>query len=170
MVKKLLLIFLLIIGLATVWLFWPRPTPPPLTSQIDSILIEKSSRRLTVFRDGEALRSYKIALGFAPDGDKQHEGDGKTPEGHFAIDRRNPNSAFHLSLGIDYPKAAHRARAANAGVSPGGDIFIHGQPNRLKVPIAIPYDWTAGCVALSNSEIEDLWQVTPIGTPVEIRP
>lgn len=149
----------------------PAPLPPePLTGQIDHILIEKSERRLTVFRDGEALRTYTVALGFEPTGDKFQEGDGKTPEGLFTIDRRNPQSAYHLSLGIDYPQAGDRALAAAAGVSPGGDIFIHGQPNGRAGSPTIPWDWTAGCVAISDSEIEELWRITPIGTTVEIRP
>lgn len=158
---------------AIYWQFYlaPAPLPPePLTGQIDHILIEKSERRLTVFRDGAALRTYTIALGFEPIGDKFQEGDGKTPEGLFTIDRRNPQSAYHLSLGIDYPQAEDRALAVAAGVSPGVDIFIHGQPNARAGNPTIPWDWTAGCVAISDTEIEELWRITPIGTTVEIRP
>ena len=169
---RFLLIFAILLG---VWLLLQRPaTPPPplgpLTEQIDHILVEKSARRMTVFREGEALRSYDIALGFAPEGDKQVEGDGKTPEGHFTITRRNPQSAYHLSLGIDYPKPEDIARARAAGQSPGGDIFIHGQPNAIPDTITVPGDWTAGCIAVSNAEIRELWSITPNGTSVEIRP
>ncbi|WP_120502096.1 murein L,D-transpeptidase family protein [Roseovarius sp. EL26] len=151
------------------------PRPPasplvPLTGQIDRIEVDKSDRLLTVFRDDVALRSYDIALGFTPDGDKFREGDGKTPEGTFTINRRNPESAFHLSLGIDYPQAEDRALAQAAGVSPGGDIFIHGQPNKLKDLIKRPGDWTAGCIAVTNAQIEEIWRVTPNGTTVVIRP
>ena len=148
----------------------PAPPLAPLTQQIDRIEIDKSDRRLTVFRGGEAMRSYDVALGFAPDGDKTQQGDGRTPEGTFRIDRRNPNSKFHLSLGIDYPKPEDIAQARAAGVSPGGDIFIHGQPNGVVVPIALPGDWTAGCIAVSDIEIEELWRITPTGTEVVIRP
>ncbi len=169
-VKKLVIILLLIAVAFAAWLLWPRPAPPPLIGRIDHILIEKSARRLTVFHKGKALRSYDIALGFTPVGDKKQEGDGKTPEGRFTIDRRNPNSAFHLSLGIDYPRPEHRAAAAQSGIDPGGDIFIHGQPNKLKSLLTIPYDWTAGCIALSNAEMEELWRTVPIGTSVEITP
>jgi len=152
-----------------------RPTPSasplaPLTEQIDHILIEKSARQLTVFRHGKALRTYEIALGFAPDGDKVQQGDGKTPEGTFTINRRNPQSSYHLSLGIDYPQAQHRARAITAGVDPGGDIFIHGQPNGMGNLATLAYDWTAGCIAISDTEIEELWRVVQTGTRVEIRP
>jgi murein L,D-transpeptidase YafK len=110
------------------------------------------------------------AGGFNPLGGKSIEGDGKTPEGVFKIDRRNPNSKFHLSLGIDYPRPEDRAQAETLGQSPGGDIFIHGQPNRLAGLGTLPYDWTAGCISVSDGEIEEIWRVTPIGTVVEILP
>lgn len=164
-----------LIGLAALFVYErtrpPAPPPPlaPLEGRIDRILIEKSARRLTVFRDGAALRSYRIALGSAPAGAKTQQGDGKTPEGRFTIDRRNPNSAYHLSLGISYPRPQDIARARAAGVSPGGDIFIHGQPNGFGA-VTLPHDWTAGCIAVSNAAIEELWRVTPTGTPVEIVP
>lgn len=150
----------------------PYTAPPlaPLTEQIDHILIEKSARHLILFRDGKAVRTYDIALGFAPAGDKVQQGDGKTPEGMFTINRRNPKSSYHLSLGIDYPKADDRNRAAANGIDPGGDIFIHGQPNGLGKLATISYDWTAGCIAVSDMEIEELWRVTGNGTTVEIRP
>lgn len=116
------------------------------------------------------LRAYPVALGFSPEGDKAREGDGRTPEGRFTIDRRNAASAYTLSLGIDYPRPEDRARARKAGYSPGGDIMIHGQPNAVPDGSMLPGDWTAGCIALSNAEIREIWQVVPIGTPVEIRP
>lgn len=153
--------------------FGTPPAPPPVApieGQIDRILIEKSARRLTVFRHGEALKSYKVALGFEPTGAKDRQGDGRTPEGAFRIDRRNAQSAYHLSLGLDYPQDDDVARAAAGGYSPGGDIFIHGQPNGIGGLMTIPYDWTAGCIALADDEIEELWRVTPMGTLVEIRP
>lgn len=156
---------------------WERYAPPapapelaPLAGRIDRILIEKEARRLTVYRDGEALRSYRVALGFAPAGDKERQGDGRTPEGIFRIDRRNPQSAYHLSLGLDYPQPEDVARARAGGYSPGGDIFIHGQPNGFGRLTTLPYDWTAGCIAVSDDEIEELWRITPVGTEVEIRP
>ncbi len=150
----------------------PEPAPatlPPLSGPIDRILIEKSARRLTVYRDGRALRTYAIVLGFAPEGDKERQGDGKTPEGQFRIDRRNANSRFHLSLGIDYPQREDVIRARAGGYAPGGDIFIHGQPNAFYGKATLRHDWTAGCIAVANAEIEELWRITPIGTPVEIR-
>ena len=146
------------------------PPPEPLAGRIDRILIEKADRRLTVFRDGAPLKSYRVALGFAPEGDKARQGDGRTPEGLFRIDRRNAQSAFNLSLGIDYPQPDDIARARAGGYSPGGDIFIHGQPNGYDAVPTLRYDWTEGCIALADAEIEELWRVTPLGTEVEIRP
>ena len=110
-----------------------------------------------------------IALGFAPEGDKQVEGDGKTPVGVFKVDRRNPQSAYHLSLGLDYPQPDDVTRAQQQGIDPGGDIFIHGQPNGV-VGLTLPGDWTAGCIAISNTEMAQLWRLTANGTTVEIRP
>jgi murein L,D-transpeptidase YafK len=138
--------------------------------RIDRILIEKSARRLTGFHDGVAILRYDMALGFTPAGDKQIEGDGKTPEGVFHINRRNPESAFHLSLGINYPQPDDISRAKLDGIDPGGDIFIHGQPNGTGALITLPGDWTAGCIALSDAQIRELWRVTKIGTQVEIVP
>lgn len=148
----------------------PAPPPPPLVGEVDRIVIEKSARRMRLMQDGKTVRSYKIALGFTPEGDKLRQGDGKTPEGEFTIDRRNAESAFHLSIGLDYPQPEDRARAAKAGYSPGGDIFIHGQPNALPKELKIKGDWTAGCIAVSNAEIEEIWAVTTIGTKVEVLP
>lgn len=143
--------------------------PLQVSGNIDRILVEKSARKMTVFQDGVALKTYDIALGFAPTGDKIRQGDGKTPEGLFKIDRRNPASSYHLSLGLDYPRAQDRARARAGGYDPGGDIFIHGQPNAFGEKYMARGDWTAGCIALSNREMRELWDVVPIGTIVEIR-
>jgi len=141
----------------------------PEATQIDHILIEKSARRLTASLNGAVVMEADVALGFAPEGDKHQEGDGKTPVGIFRIDRRNPQSAFHLSLGINYPQPDDIERARSSGIDPGGDIFIHGQPNGI-TGFTLPGDWTAGCIALSNSEMARLWSLTPNGTVVEIRP
>ncbi len=175
--KRLLRLLALVVLTGAAWMAWqafaPRPAPPPQSAavdRIDRILIEKSARRLTASRDGETVLEFPIALGFTPEGDKQQEGDGKTPEGVFRIDRRNPDSAYHLSLGIDYPQSEDRARAQAAGVSPGGDIFIHGQPNAVGNLVTLPGDWTAGCIAVSNEQMETLWRLAGIGTEVEIRP
>lgn len=146
------------------------PPPPPLRGTIDRVVIDKAARRLTLFRDGAAIRVYAIRLGFAPDGDKERQGDGRTPEGVFRIDRKNGVSRFYLSLGLDYPQAEDIARAAAAGYGAGGDIFIHGQPRGVYGRQRIDYDWTRGCIAVSNAIMDELWRVTEVGTVVEVRP
>ncbi len=166
---------LLLTGLALYRAPMPVPQPPvpdlpPLTALIDRILVDKSDRTLTVFRAGRALRTYPVALGFQPVGDKVREGDGKTPEGTFRINRRNAASRFHLSLGIDYPQPGDVARAVAGGYSPGGEIFIHGQPNGMPADRTIATDWTAGCIAVSDRQIEEIWRIAREGTVVEIRP
>lgn len=134
------------------------------------ILVDKSDRTLTLFDDGAVLKTYTgIQFGDEPTGHKRFEGDERTPEGRYTIDTRNPNSAYHLSLRISYPNAQDRAFAASQGRSPGGNIFLHGQPNAMRVG-RVPGDWTDGCIALSNEEIEELWGAIPDGTPIEIRP
>jgi murein L,D-transpeptidase YafK len=148
----------------------PDPPPPPLTGQVERIVIEKAARRMQLIQDGKPIRTYQIALGFAPEGDKVRQGDGKTPEGLFTTNRRNDESAFHLSIGLDYPHPEDIQLASQNGYSPGGDIFIHGQPNALPEGLKLKGDWTAGCIALTNAEMREVWAVTPIGTTVEIRP
>jgi murein L,D-transpeptidase YafK len=140
--------------------------------KIDRLVIEKSQRVLILEHDGSPVRSYSIALGGAPRGHKQREGDQRTPEGQYTIDARNEDSAFHRSLRISYPNEADRRRAEREGVDPGGQIMIHGigeadaQMRKLH-----PYiDWTAGCVAVTDSEIEEIWSLVELGTPIVIRP
>jgi len=147
-----------------------NPGPGPV-SIADSIVIEKKAHRLTLYHMGRALRSYRVALGANPGLDKVMRGDRRTPEGLFSIEARNPNSQFHLSLRISYPSARHRDVAAKLGVDPGGDIMIHGLPNgRRKVgKFHLTKDWTNGCVALTDEEMEEIWSAVPVGTPVEIK-
>ena len=159
--------------LASLWqTVAPQPLPPLGTEPVDLILVDKSDRTLSLVRDGETVRTYAVGLGFEPEGDKARQGDGRTPEGIFHIGRRNDASRFHLSLGLDYPRPEDVARASAGGYSPGGDIFIHGQPNGLDLgPRArVAGDWTDGCVAVTNANIEEVWAVAPLGTTVEIRP
>jgi murein L,D-transpeptidase YafK len=138
----------------------------------DRIVIAKSTRTLTLLRAGQVLKTYKVALGGQPVGAKDRQGDNKTPEGLYTIDSRNQHSQFHLSLHISYPSAADRERARRLGVNPGGDIFIHGgTPAWTGPPAARRYmDWTLGCIAVTNAEIEEIWAMVPVGTKVEIRP
>lgn len=144
----------------------------PVGTTIDRIVVEKSLRRLSVFRDGKQIKIYRIALGRNPVGAKQEEGDMKTPEGIYKIDGRNPQSSFHLALHVSYPSAEDDKRAGARGVSAGHDIMIHGiQNGRGWIGAFHRFnDWTAGCIAVTDEEIEELWRVTPDGTTIEIRP
>lgn len=135
--------------------------------EVTSIVINKGARRMYLLHQEDILKEYKVDLGFAPDGDKKVRGDGKTPEGTYLIDRRNPNSDFFLSLGISYPNSKDRAEAKALGKEPGGDIFIHGQPNRSR---AKGRDWTAGCISVKNKEMSEIYSMVRVGTLITIRP
>lgn len=143
---------------------------PPAAA--DSIVVYKRERTLVLFNRGVPVRSYFVALGSKPVGDKVRIGDQKTPEGVFYVNAHNPASKFHLALRISYPDDAHRARAAALGVDPGGDIMIHGLPKEYSEAGKnhLQNDWTNGCVALSNQEIEEIWRAVPDGAPVQIKP
>lgn len=149
-----------------------KKLPAPAAVQADKVLVKKAERKLYLQKDGQNLKEYRIALGFAPVGDKLREGDGKTPEGIYCISGRNPNSRFYLSLRVSYPSAEDRREAAEKGFSPGGDIMIHGLPN--KAPFLgsahLLRDWTAGCIAVTNEEIEEIWSMVADGTTIEILP
>ncbi len=141
--------------------------------QADAVLVEKGARKLHLLRDGRPFRTFDIALGVAPVGDKEREGDARTPEGRYFLDLRNPNSDFFLSIRISYPDAEDRREARAKGVDPGGQIMIHGQPNEPTYSAAFyaSEDWTNGCIAVSNSDMIDIWLMTPdAGVPIEIRP
>jgi murein L,D-transpeptidase YafK len=132
----------------------------------DQVVVNKSRRELLLLRGNVILRQYRIALGRDPIGHKQCEGDGRTPEGRYTIDRRNPKSKYHLSLHISYPNADDVARAQAAAVEPGGDIMIHG----LKDGELRDGDWTQGCIAVTNEEMEEIWGLVPDGTVIVIEP
>ena len=138
----------------------------------DEVIIDKSDRELHLLKDGEIFRTFKIALGIQPEGDKKMEGDFRTPEGRYFLDLRNPNSEYFLSIRVSYPDATDRREAEQEGLDPGGQIMIHGQPN---VPTRSEtyyrtQDWTNGCIAVSNSDMIDIWLMTGDYTPIEIRP
>ena len=138
----------------------------------DRIVVVKSKHTMTLMAGGHALKVYKVALGRGPSGAKEYEGDNKTPEGEYVIDQKNAKSRFHLALHISYPNAVDKKRARDAGREPGGAIMIHGLESGLGWlgPIQHDMDWTEGCIAVSNSEIDEIWRLVPIGTPIEIRP
>jgi murein L,D-transpeptidase YafK len=139
---------------------------------VDKVLVVKSDRKLHLLSGGKIIRTFKIALGIQPEGDKKKEGDFRTPEGQYRLDMRNPNSDFFLSIHISYPSTDDRREASRSGVDPGGAIMIHGQPNAPKYSETYyrTQDWTNGCIAVSNSDMIDIWLMTDENTPVEIRP
>jgi murein L,D-transpeptidase YafK len=146
-----------------------RIMPQTAVTQVDYLIVDKSERLMVAYAGGQPVKAWRgLQFGDAPQGHKQFEGDERTPEGRYVIEGRNPGSAYHLSLKISYPNAADRAFAAQYGRSPGGQIFLHGQPNALPAG-RVPGDWTDGCIAFSNAEIEELWQIVPDGTVIEIR-
>lgn len=140
---------------------------PYFGPEVTRVVVDKGARKMYLLHHGEVLESYNVGLGFAPTGHKAKQGDGRTPEGEYIIDRRNPNSAFYLSIGINYPNAEDIARARAAGVDPGGDIFIHGRPWKNRKG---GRDWTAGCIAVTNSEMRQIYAMVKNGTPITIRP
>jgi murein L,D-transpeptidase YafK len=133
--------------------------------EVTFVVVNKGDRRMFLFHEDAVLRGYDIQLGFAPEGHKQFEGDGKTPEGLYRIDRRNPNSEFHLSLGISYPNTVDYAAAKAVGKSPGGDIFIHGQKSPFRT---LKGDWTWGCIAVTNPEMEEIYAMVKNDTLIKI--
>lgn len=158
-------------GLAMLVLAGPAQSSVPEAALpiVDHVVVDKTARTLTLHAQGQPVRTITgIQLGDAPVGHKRFQGDERTPEGRYVIDWANPNSSYHLSLRISYPNAADRAYAASLGRNPGGMIMIHGQPNgtagRLRG------DWTDGCIALSNEEMEYVWQTVPSGTVIDILP
>ena len=148
------------------------PVKAKAKQEADKILIVKSARTMTLLSGGKMLKTYKVALGGVPVGAKRVEGDHKTPEGNYVIDAKNAHSRFHLALHISYPSAAETETARKLGSRPGGAIMIHGLASSFAYlgPLHRQTDWTDGCIAVTNAEIEEIWRLVPVGTRVEIRP
>ena len=149
-----------------------RPATPSSKMKADSVVMVKSTRTLSLMARGKVLRTYKVALGGSPVGAKRQQGDHRTPEGHYILDRRNPKSRFYKAIHISYPNEKDRRDAAKRGVSPGGDIMIHGLPNGFGWlgESHRTQDWTDGCIAVTNQEIDEIWDLVADGTPIEIKP
>jgi murein L,D-transpeptidase YafK len=156
--------------LAFAW-YSTRPPAQPLQHQADRILISKSHHTLTLYSHGVAIKTYSVALGRAS-GPKQFANDHKTPEGHYTVDAKNPHSRFHLALHLSYPNPMDKGRAAAAHRAPGGDVEIHGLPPAFAILGALhrTLDWTNGCIAVTNLEIDEIYASVPTGTPVDIAP
>jgi len=161
---------LLMLLCLTGWAADKTSTPP--AKKADLIIIEKSARTMKLMQGNNVLKTYQVALSHEPVGAKEREGDHKVPEGRYVIDFKNPHSRFHLALHVSYPNFADQERARNLGVKPGGNIEIHGLGNNLGWvgTLQRQVDWTDGCIAVTNSEIEEIWPLVHVGTPLEIRP
>jgi murein L,D-transpeptidase YafK len=161
------------VGLATllVWANWPGH-PIAAGAFADRVVIWKAKRLLELYTNGKLLKRYVVSLGRNPVGPKLQEGDNRTPEGLYAVELHNPRSSFHKALKVSYPSAADRTAAAKRGRAPGSDIMIHGMRNGLGLIGRLQHwvDWTAGCIAVTNSEIEEMYRAVPDGTPIEIHP
>jgi murein L,D-transpeptidase YafK len=163
-----------VVALAAVAAIWTNlpPAPLPVDAKADLLVVEKAQHKLLAYSHGQLLRSYSVALGRDSIGPKLRQGDRRTPEGKYFIDAHNPNSSFHRALHVSYPSAADVARARSAGYDPGGDIMVHGIHNGLGW-IGRAHrltDWTVGCVAVTDPEIEELYRIVPDGTPIDLRP
>jgi murein L,D-transpeptidase YafK len=172
---KILLVLLLVVCLTAGGVAayaYLNVNPLPRDAVADRLLVEKSARRLTLLRNGKTLKVYRVALGGAPSGAKEYEGDQRTPEGIYLIDFHKPDSDYHLALHVSYPEQHDIERAAKEGLSAGSDIMIHGLPNGRGWigRFHRRSDWTAGCVALTDFEIEEIYRAVPDGTPIELRP
>jgi murein L,D-transpeptidase YafK len=161
---------ILILGLVLSCQAREQHIPPAVRA--DSVVVLKKERTLTLMRQGKILKTYKVALGGEPVGPKPRQGDHRTPEGTYILDHRNAHSRFYRAIHISYPSARDLAQARTLGVAPGGDIYVHGLPNwygwvggghRLK-------DWTDGCIAVTNEEMDEIWRAVEDGTPIEIKP
>lgn len=163
-------VVILIGGFVYCW-FWPEEVSAALV-KADKVVVIKSKRLLMLMKDGEILKAYKIALGKQPKGHKTNAGDRRTPEGNYILDSRNPESKFHRSIHISYPNKSDILNAQQHRVSPGGGIMIHGLPDDLESIGSVHriWDWTDGCIAVTNSEIDEIWRLVPDRTPIEIKP
>lgn len=165
-------VFVIMITISSVVAYQICYKPLPENVRATEIVVEKGKRSLTLLSEEILLKSYSISLGRSPVGKKQFEGDRRTPEGTYTIDWRNKKSGYHLALHISYPSRQDQANAERLGKSPGADIMIHGLPNGLGFlgPFHQLFDWTDGCIAVTDAEIEEIWRAVPDGTPIEIHP
>ena len=158
--------------ITTMLLLLLLPNPALGIEKADMVVVEKSESKLYLYSNGKVLREYCVTFGANPKGHKQQEGDERTPEGNYILDYKNKNSSFYKSIHISYPNARDRQRAQRAGVNPGGAIMIHGQKNGLGWLswMTQHFNWTDGCIAVSNNDMDEIWQAVDTGTPIEIKP
>lgn len=161
---------LVLAGLAA-WSLWPT-TPLAAGAKVDLVVVHKAARRLELYRGGSLLKSYAVSLGRHPIGPKQQQGDGRTPEGEYRLDYRKRDSSFYRAIHISYPGLADVAASRSRGADPGGLVMIHGMKNGLgwlgRLHLAI--DWTDGCVAVTDREMDEIWRAVPDGTKIVLEP
>ncbi|QYK00202.1 L,D-transpeptidase family protein [Shewanella psychrotolerans] len=174
---KPLLLIILLLSTSLTWAASNVQHSPQSSShsdigKVDLVVVDKSNASMMLMRKGKVLRRYKIAMGDRPTGHKQQEGDQRTPEGRYILDYKKSDSAYYRAIHISYPNEEDRLRAEALGIDPGGQIMIHGQnPNSSLTPDeAQEFNWTDGCIALKNNEIDELWRAVDMGTPIEIWP
>jgi murein L,D-transpeptidase YafK len=169
--RTLLVAAALVIAGFAGWAFRSAP-PLPQGTKADLVIVRKAARRLELYQQGALLKSYAVSLGRHPYGNKQQQGDGRTPEGEYRLDYRKPDSSFHRALHISYPGPAEVAKARSRGVDPGGAVMIHGMKNGLgwlgRLHLAV--DWTDGCVAVTDQEMDEIWRAVPDGTKIVLEP
>ncbi|MBK1642377.1 hypothetical protein CKO12_10905 [Chromatium okenii] len=151
-----------------------KPREPKITGPIDKVVVKKAQRQLQLLSRGQVARTYRVALGGSPLGHKYREGDQRTPEGTYILDWRKPKSQFYKAIHVSYPNAADKRNSAQQGYKPGGMIMVHGFPNYIQSEGMKKYynsrDWTHGCIAVQNHEIDEIWKLVPDGTPIQILP
>jgi murein L,D-transpeptidase YafK len=170
--KRVVFVAVATVALLAAYACYPSGPSLPQDAKADRVVVEKASRSLVLMSKGRILKTYRVSSGRNPVGAKLRQGDGRTPEGRYTIDYRNPRSRFHLALHISYPDAGDRRRAARTGASPGGDIMIHGLPNGLGWlgRLHQVMDWTDGCIAVTDPEMDEIWRAVPDGVLIEIKP
>jgi murein L,D-transpeptidase YafK len=169
-ITKLAVLTLFILAVFPLRALSASNTPLPASAIADKVVVLKSERKLLLMKGSEVLKTYTLSLGGNPVGPKIMEGDRRTPEGNYVLDRHNAHSQYHRSIHISYPNADDVARAKRFGVPTGGELYIHGLPNDFKGPSGQLGDWTEGCIAVTNAEIDEIWRVVADGTPIEIKP
>lgn len=160
------------IFIAFIFLILAAEDGSAVTRAVDKVVVVKSERVMQIVKNGAVIRSYQVALGQDPVGHKTRQGDKKTPEGAYLLDWRKARSEFYKAIHISYPNEADRMKARRNGVAPGGDIMIHGLPRGKEIvgELHSVIDWTRGCIAVTNEEMDEIWEMIPDGTPIEIRP
>jgi murein L,D-transpeptidase YafK len=169
--KKGLIALTLVMAGLVAWSRWPASPLAP-DAKADLVVVQKAAHRLELYDGGVLLKSYVVSLGRHPIGPKRQQGDGKTPEGEYVLDYRRPDSSFHRALHISYPAPADLAAARARGVDPGGLVMVHGMKNGLGWlgRLHLAFDWTDGCVAVTNREMDEIWRAVPAGTKIILKP